>query len=44
MQITYRLIQLLREWRERISPPVFFSAAAFNIALIVFAGIWTEYA
>ncbi len=42
MQIIYRFLQSLREWREGISPPVFFSAAAFNLALIVYAGIWTE--
>ena len=37
-----KLHHLLREWRDGISPPVFFSAAAFNIALILFAGIWTK--
>jgi len=30
------------EWWDGVSRPVFFSAAAFNIALILFAGIWTE--
>ena len=32
----------LREWRDGVCPPVFFSAAAFNIALILFAGLWTD--
>ncbi|MCB1948007.1 BCCT family transporter [Nitrosomonas sp.] len=36
--------QLLREWRDGISPPVFFTAATINIALIAFAGIWSEIA
>ena len=30
------------EWRNGVSRPVFFSAATLNIALILFAGIWTE--
>ncbi len=44
MQFPVRLIQLLREWREGISPPVFFSAAIFNILLIAYTGIWTDHA
>ncbi len=44
MQIISRFILMLREWHEGISPPVFFSAAAFNLALIAYAGIWTEHA
>jgi choline/glycine/proline betaine transport protein len=35
-------LQSLREWRAGISPPVFFSAAAFNLTLIAYAGLWTE--
>lgn len=38
------LKRLWIEWRDGVSRPVFFSAAAFNIALILFAGIWTEVA
>jgi len=34
--------QMLREWRDGISPPVFFTAAAINIALIIVAGIWSK--
>lgn len=34
--------RIIREWREGILPPVFFTAAAINIALIIFAGIWSE--
>lgn len=44
MRFPVRLIQSLREWREGISPPVFFSAAIFNILLIAYAGIWTDHA
>lgn len=33
---------LLREWRDGICPPVFFPAAGFNIALILFGALWTE--
>ena len=33
---------LLREWRDGVNPPVFFAAAAFNVTLILFAGLWTE--
>ncbi len=36
------LKRFLVEWRDGISPPVFFAAAIFNTALIVFAGVWTE--
>ena len=32
---------LLIEWRDGISPPVFFLAASLTMALILFAGIWT---
>lgn len=32
----------LREWRDGVSPPVFFAAAAINSALIIFAGVWTD--
>ncbi|SEM77081.1 BCCT family transporter [Nitrosomonas marina] len=39
--ITY-CTQLLREWREGISPPVFFTAAIINIIIIAVAGIWSE--
>ncbi|MCB1984184.1 MAG: BCCT family transporter [Burkholderiales bacterium] len=35
-------VRIIREWREGILPPVFFTAAAINITLIVFAGIWSE--
>ncbi len=42
MQIIHRFLQLLREWRTGISPPVFFSAAVFNLTLIAYAGLWTE--
>ncbi len=41
-QFVSHSIQLIREWREGILPPVFFVAAAINIALILFAGIWSE--
>ncbi|GJL74044.1 BCCT family transporter [Nitrosomonas sp.] len=34
--------QMLREWRDGISPPVFFTAATINIALIIVAGIWSK--
>ncbi len=37
-----RLKALWIEWRDGVSRPVFFSAAAFNVALIFFAGIWTK--
>jgi len=37
-----RLRSLWVEWRDGVCRPVFFSAAAFNIALILFAGIWTK--
>ncbi len=37
-----RFQKLWIEWREGVSRPVFFSAAAFNVTLILFAGIWTE--
>ena len=37
-----RLKRLWVEWRDGVSRPVFFSAATFNVALILFAGIWTE--
>ena len=33
---------LLREWREGVCRPVFFSAATFNVGLIVFAGLWPD--
>lgn len=42
MQIIRQFLQSLREWRAGISPPVFFSTAAFNLALIAYAGLWTE--
>ncbi len=42
MRLVRFMIRLLREWRDGICPPVFFSAAAFNIALIIFAGLWTD--
>jgi choline/glycine/proline betaine transport protein len=42
MRIIHRFLQSLREWRAGISPPVFFSAAAFNLTLIAYAGLWTE--
>lgn len=42
MQIIHHFLKSLREWRAGISPPVFFSAAAFNLALIAYAGLWTE--
>ena len=34
--------QLLRGWREGILPQVFFTAAVINIALILFAGVWSD--
>ncbi len=42
MPILIHIKNSLQEWRDGISPPVFFSAAAFNIALIIFAGLWTN--
>ncbi len=42
MKLATDLTQLMREWREGILPPVFFIAAAINIVLIAFAGIWSE--
>ncbi len=42
MQMTRHIKDSLIEWREGISPPVFFLAAAFNVGLILFAGLWTE--
>ncbi len=38
----HQIHKALREWREGVNPPVFMAASAFNIALILFAGIWTE--
>lgn len=35
-------MQLLKEWREGILPPVFFTAAALSVAFILFAGIWSQ--
>lgn len=37
-----KLYRALREWREGISPPVFFLAAGFNVFLIGFGGLFTE--
>jgi choline/glycine/proline betaine transport protein len=37
-----RCMQLLKEWREGILPPVFFTAAALSVAFILFAGIWSQ--
>jgi choline/glycine/proline betaine transport protein len=42
MKLIHRIKTLLREWRDGVNPPVFFAAAAFNVALILFAGLWTE--
>jgi len=33
---------LLRDWRDKISVPVFTLAAAFNISIILFGAIWTD--
>ncbi len=41
MSIMHSIKDSLIEWRDGISPPVFFLAAAFNIMLILFAGFWT---
>ena len=38
------LNRALCEWHDGVSPPVFFAAATLNIALITFAGFWTELA
>jgi uncharacterized membrane protein YjjP (DUF1212 family) len=42
MKVIRRIQALLREWRDGVNPPVFFAAAAFNVALILFAGLWTD--
>lgn len=34
----------LKDWRQRVSPPVFLMAAGFNVAVIVFAAGWTTLA
>ena len=42
MKLFHSFKTSLIEWRDGISPPVFFLAAAFNVTLILFAGFWTE--
>jgi choline/glycine/proline betaine transport protein len=42
MLFLHKFKTLLRDWRNGVSPPVFFAAAAFNTALIIFAGLWTD--
>ena len=42
MKVIRRIQALLREWRDGVNPPVFFAAAAFNVTLILFAGLWTD--
>ena len=37
-----RFHHALLEWRDGVSPPVFFSAATFTMGLILFAGFWTN--
>jgi choline/glycine/proline betaine transport protein len=44
MKMIRSIQALLVEWRDGVNPPVFFAAAAFNVALILFAGFWTEMA
>ncbi len=41
-RIIHHFQRSLIEWRDGINPPVFYAAALFNIALILFAGIWTD--
>ena len=42
MKTIHSIKALLIEWRDGVNPPVFFAAAAFNVALILFAGLWTD--
>nr|HQU63610.1 BCCT family transporter [Nitrosomonas sp.] len=35
-------MQMLKDWRAGILPPVFFTAAALSVAFIFFAGIWSQ--
>ena len=42
MNLFHSIKASLIEWRDGICPPVFFLAAAFNVTLILFAGLWTE--
>lgn len=44
MQLIHSIKYFLHEWRDGVSPPVLFAAAAFNIALIVFGALWTDMA
>jgi len=37
-----RYMHMLKDWREGILPPVFFTAAALSVAFILFAGIWSQ--
>jgi choline/glycine/proline betaine transport protein len=37
-----RYMHMLKDWREGILPPVFFTAAALSVAFIFFAGIWSQ--
>ena len=42
MKVIRRMKALLHEWRDGVNPPVFFDTAAFNVALIQFAGQRTD--
>ncbi len=44
MKVFHTTKALFLEWRDGISPPVFFLAATLNVALILFAGFWTDLA